>query len=442
MQHSSIRPAGWLLALGLLLLPTGTLPAAQADPLDADSPAAYVYRKGDQIVYYRSKIFTEAGPRLIAPIILRVAGETVSIMVAPSAQVNLSEIVLENGTEYLFNADGKLEREAAFPTLSLNNTLGTESPGTFVEGRALVESEGVFPVCTIEEDRYGVRTITLATNKWQDPRANSLHLFNGYRLSFGESSKLESQMSFGEYAINGKLTAPGEVWVNPQGTSPAGPGGQYGPQLPPGVYINGAGIYVDAAGNPIGRPTEVPKDSLPTPKTYSRPAIKVVGIIPFQYEGKLGADNNPRSNASPELYAGMATESMLNALSKVKDIEVKILELAPEDQSGTYLLAFAKKIGQKYGCDAIVTGTVTTLETGGDTRLDTQTKLIGKVEAALIDTTGGKFNWKNTGEQQRFVAKSTFASNSSASIRDLFSNIFGDMASDMRSKKVFEAKDI
>lgn len=445
MTHTTTLPlrAAALLALVVAFAPAAPLlPAAAAEEVSA-TPAAYIYRKGDSIIYYRDKIFTESGPQLVAPIILRFAGETVNILVAPSANMNLNEIVIENGREFLFNADGVMERENAFPTLTLNNTLGAESPGTFVEGRALIEADGAFSVCTIEEDRYGVRTLTLATNQWTDPRANSLHLYNGYQLSFGDTSEIERQLSFGEIAVNGKLTAPAPVYTGPTGGVPGiGLGNPTGSTLPPGVFLNGAGIYVDAAGNPIGRPVDVPRDTIKAPEVYARPAIKVIGVIPFKYEGKLGTEEDARSKATPELYAGLVTQIAFEALSKVEGIEVKILELAPEDQSGTYVMGFAKKIGQKYGCDAIFTGTIKALETTGDTRLDTQVKVIGKLEAALIDTTGGKFNWQNEGEMQRFVARSTYQGNSGSTISEVFSNIAMDMVAEMRSKKVFDARDI
>lgn len=445
MLRQSWRPIQGVLLSGILLGTLAGAPPAGADddPIaEADSPAAYIYRQGDYTIYYRQKIFLEAGPQLIAPLILNQYGEALSILIAPVAQVTLNGITIENGREYLLGADGSMLRNMDFPQMTLDTSLGEAAPGKFVEGRALVELDGVFPVCTIEENRYGVRTLTLAKNKWQDPRSGSLHMYNGIRLSFDEDSSIESSLAFAEYALNGTLTQPLDPEANPWGQPQGGIANPYGPNLPPGVFLDARGIYVDAAGNPIGRPVDEPRETLQAPKKYLRPAIKIVGIIPFRYEGKLGTQENPRSNASPELYINMVNDLFIAELSKIPDLEVKVLELAPEDVSGAYVLSFAKKIGQKYGCDAILTGTILSLDSSGGNRNEPQIKVSGRMAAELIDTTGGRFNWQNTGRLQRFATRSNYESNSSAVIRDLLGSIASSMVGEMRSKTVFDEREI
>ncbi|MEO7994890.1 MAG: hypothetical protein ABI743_10880 [bacterium] len=438
-----------LLLAGLFSL--SLLPAVSHADTSAEAPSAYIFRRGDKVVYYRDKVFHEGGTTLTAPIILSVMGEdALTIMVAPTAELDPNSILLTAGHQYLLDRDGAIEQDAAFPSMTVNNTLGNEVPGVFVEGRALVELGGAFPVCTIEEDRYGIRTLTLATNKWQDNQTNqALHLYNGFRISFREDSTIESQMAFPEYVINGRLTKPAEGYPqSPFGypgttTMPWQP--NTGSTLPPNVYQTAQGIYVDGAGNPIGRPADQPTEEMPKPEGYPRPAITTIGVIPFKYEGKMGATPDPRSNASPQFYSDMVTAAFVEQLEKVEGVEVKVLDLAPEDQSGIYVLGFARKIGQKYACDAIVHGTVLTLELAGDPNdkhVDQNMKITGEVEAMLVDTTGGKVNYENTDKVQKFVSSDSYGTSGGIAVHDLLNTIASHLITEINEKGLWAATTI
>ncbi|HYE77727.1 MAG TPA: hypothetical protein VEI97_07060, partial [bacterium] len=375
--------------------------------------------------------------------------DALSIMVAPTATLTEGEINLPAGFEYILDKDGAMIRSTAFPSMNLSNTLGTELPGTFVEGRAFIEFNSVFPVLTIEENRYGLRTLTLARNKWQDTRpGGGLHLYDGFKLTFREDASLDSQEAFQEIAINGALTKPQDPATTPRVFSgPGAPG--YG--LPgmgatqeANVCLNEMGIrvYCDT-GLPVGRgPGESGTPQIDAPKAYTHPALKVIGIIPFTYEGKLGTEGGRPGN--PDNYVRMLTENLQAQLAEIEGLEVKVLELEPSDQTGAYVLDFAKRIGQKYGCDAILHGKITTLETVSDNtvRLTGEVRLNGEVAATLVDTTGGRYNWKNSDKVRKFVSADQFERGSGPAIRDLLNTVAEHLVGDMAAQEMFKEREV
>lgn len=421
---------------------------------DTTGPTAYIFQKNDKILYYRDKVFVQGGQELEAPIIISFYGEdALSIVVAASATLSETEILLPAGYRYILDKNGAIVESSAFPTMNLGNTLGTELPGTFVEGRAFIEFNAVFPVLTIEENRYGIRTLTLARNKWKDPSpVGALHLYDGFQLSFKEDSSIDSQIAFQELSINGMLTKPEDrnylprTFGNP-GAIPGLPNDPMGNQLEPGVCLDMSNVkvYCDS-GLPVGRDVNTPNpedEAEPVRAVYTRPAIRVIGIVPFKYFGKLGTEGE--RGGDPENYIRMMTENLEAKLKGIEGLEVKVLTLDPEDQvGGAFVLDFAKRIGQKYGCDAILHGQITILETISDNteRLTGEVRLNGEVKASITDTTGGRFNWSNSDKVRKFTSSDQFERASGPAIRDLLNGIAGHLVTDMQAKNVFAEQEV
>jgi hypothetical protein len=343
------------------------------------------------------------------PILVQYFGEnSVSIIVADQMSLTENDINIPQGEQFILDYNGKISQRLKFTNTVLDNTLGIEIPGTFIEGeKAMVKFEGIFSALLIEEGENGRRKVTLAQKHEFDEATGELHLYDGYSLLLDKDNALEEQVSFRELAFGGTLKCQIDAATSfAKNTPPQGPYDPYAIQNPGSTE---------------------PFNPKPVLLEYEVPKLKKVGIIPFKDQGEITG------------YAELVSEFFKDELGS--DVEIIVLELPIEEQSGIYLFDRAVRLGKQFEVDGIIQGRVKKLEVIGS---DTQQhfvkdyKLAGEVEASMVDTINGKYLWKNVASVKDFTNGADYEKNKKSVLNELIHKAVKSLADDIKEKKALE----
>lgn len=371
--------------------------------------ASSIFVKEGRAVYYSDKVFLEDSQLLKKPILVQYFGEnSVSVIVADQLSITENDISIPKGEQFILDYNGKISQRLKFTNTTLDNTLGIEIPGTFIEGgKAMVKFEGIFSALLIEEGENGRRKVTLAQKHEFDETTNELHLYDGYSLLLDKDNALEEQVSFRELAFGGTLKCQIDAATSFAKNTP--PSNMYDPY---------------AIQNPG---TSAPFNPKPVLLEYEVPKLKKVGVVPFKDQGEITG------------YADLVSEFFSTELGS--DVEIVVLDMPEEEQSGIYLFDRAVRLGKEYGVDGIIQGRVKRLEVIGS---ETQQhfvkdyKLSGEVEASLVDTINGKYLWKNVAKVKDFTNGADYEKSKKSVLTELLRKAIKSLADDIKDKKALE----
>ncbi len=375
------------------------------------SYAASIYVKEGKAFYYSDKVFLEKSQMLKKPIIVQYFGEnSVSIIIADEAVITENEILIPKGEQFILDYNGKVSQRLKFENTSIENMLGIEMPGTYIEGgKVMVKFDGIFDTLLIEEGEMGRRKISLAQTREFDEDTGELHLFDGYSLSLDKNNNLEEQVSFRELAFGGTLKcqidAATSFTQNIQ--SPVTPYNPYSPPLP-----------VDPEKRTIPKPVLV---------DYNVPPLKKIGIVPFKDQGEITG------------YTHYIPKFIIDSLGD--DIEIIELELEDDEIAGIYLFDRAVRLGEKYEVDGIIQGRVRRFNVYGaehEQHFAKEVRLSCEIEASLVDTVRGKYLWKNVAKVRDYTNAAKYGSSKKSICREILKKGIIKLCEDIKRKKSLE----
>jgi hypothetical protein len=373
--------------------------------------ASNIFVKEGRAVYYVDKTFLENSQILKKPIIIQYFGEnSVSIILSEKAVIGENEITIEKGEQFILDHNGKVSQRLKFENTVLDNTLGIEISGTYIEGeKAMVKFDGLFSTLLIEEQQNGKRKVSLAQKREFNEETQELHLFDGFTMTLDKDNNLEEQVSFRELAFGGTLKCEIDA------------GSSFAKQAPPS---SGVPVY-NPAYPPIIRDEDI-KLNLDLSE-YEIPPLKKIGVIPFKDQGELigFADN------IPQIISGMLG----------KDVEVVFIDLPEEEQQGIYLFNRAVRFGKEHSIDAIMQGRIRRFEELGSdyqTHFAKETRVTCEIEASLVDTVGGKYIWKNVAKVNEFVNSVEYNERKQTILSNLLEKAITSLTKDLRNKKALD----
>jgi hypothetical protein len=373
--------------------------------------ASNIFVKENRAIYYTDKVFLENAELLKKPIIIQYFGEnSVSIILADQATINENEIVIPKGEQFILDHNGKVSQRLKFENTKIDNTLGIEMAGTFIEGqKAMVKFDGLFTTLLIEELDNGRRKVSLAQKSEFDDATKELHMFDGYTLTVDKDNNLEEQTSFRETAFGGTLKTQIDA-ASSFVTNQTNPGTQPGmnPLLHPG------GSDVDP---------QIQFDTL----EYEVPKLKKIALIPFKDQAEIKG----YEKYIPELF-----QDQLG-----KDVEIVIPELTDAEKDGIYLFNRAAKFGEKYGVDGILQGRIRRLEELGTSyqkQFSKETRITCELEGSLVDTIRGKYLWKNVAKYTEFVNSTEYQGREETILVGILRKAINSLARDIKEKKALD----
>jgi hypothetical protein len=378
-----------------------------------------IYVKEGKAVYYSDKVFLDSGEMLKKPVIVQYFGEnSVSIIIADEAVVEENNIRIPVGEQFILDHNGKVSQRLRFQDTVIDNTLGKEIPGTYIEGsKAMVMFEGLFTTLLIEEQEMGKRKVSLAQKREFDEESGELHLFDGFSLLLDKNNNLEEQVSFRELALGGTLKCQIDA-------------GSSFPQVQPQVVMTSPGFpnpYYSTVPPYSSEPREIKLDEV----KYDVPKLKRVGIIPFKEEGAISG------------YAEYIPEIVKQYFAN-EDVEIVLLELTDEEKQGIYLFDRAVKLGEVHDIDGIIQGKVRKFEAQGsehEQRFLKDVKMTCEIEASLVDTIGGRYLWKNNVRMRDFKPGADYARSEKSILRSLLTRTMSKLCEDIKTKQAFEGVD-
>jgi len=380
--------------------------------LAGQAGASNIYVKENRAVYYADKVFLENSELLKKPIIVQYFGEnSVSIILADEALISANEIKIPKGEQFILDHNGKVSQRLRFENTTIDNTLGIEMAGTYIEGeKAMVKFDGLFSTLLIEELENGRRKISLSQTREFNQETKELHMFDGYTLALDKDNNLEEQTSFREMVFGGTLKCEIDAATS---------------------FTNNktVPIYTQPGMNPILNPTgnnddpQIKIDIMP----YEVPPLKKVALIPFKDQGEITG------------YAKYIPEEIKDQLGK--DVEIVILDLDESEKEGIYLFNRAVKFGEKYGVDGILQGRIRRMEKPGtdyQKQFAKETRITCEIEGSLVDTIRGKYIWKNNAKYTDFVKAAEYKGSKETILRNILKKTISSLVKDIKKKKALE----
>jgi len=371
--------------------------------------ASNIFVKEGRAVYYVDKTFLESSQLLKKPIIVQYFGEnSVSIILSDQAIISENDITIAKGEQFILDHNGKVSQRLRFENTVIDNTIGIEISGTYIEGeKAMVKFDGLFSTLLIEEQNNGKRRVSLAQKREFNEETNELHLFDGFTMTLDKDNNLEEQVSFREIAFGGTLKCQIDA-----GTSFVQPGQSTAPVF-------------DPLNPPIPRDEQI-KINIDT-TSYEIPPLKKIAIIPFKDQGEItGFSQN-----IPGYF-----QNLLG-----KDVEIVILDLPENEREGIYVFSRAVKFGQEYGIDGILQGRIRRFEELGtdyQTHFSKEARITCEVEASLVDTVKGKYIWKNVAKVNDFVNSVEYNEQKATILTNLIEKAISSLTKDIKRKKALE----
>lgn len=372
------------------------------------SNAANIFVKEGKAFYYSDKVFLEKSQLLKKPIIVQYFGEnSVSIIFADEAIITENEIIIPKGEQFILDYNGKVSQRLRFENTSIENMLGVEIPGTYIEGnKVMVKFEGIFDTLLIEEGELGRRKISLAQRREFDEISGELHLFDGYSLSLDKNNNLEEQVSFRELAFGGTLKCQIDTATSfTQNVQPSdGPYNPYSTPLP-----------IDSANRTTPKPVLL---------KYNVPPLKKVGILPFKDQGEIAG------------YSKYIQEFVAKSLGD--DVEIVEIVLEEGATAGIYLFDRAVRLGEEFGVDGIIQGRIRKLSVFGaehEQHFAKEVRISCEIEASLVDTVRGKYLWKNVAKVKDYSNAADYGSSQKSILREIVKKGIGKLCEDIKRKK-------
>ena len=372
--------------------------------------ASNIFVKEGKAFYYSDKVFLEDSQLLKKPIIVQYFGEnSVSIIIADEAIITENEIQISAGEQLILDHNGKVSQRLKFQNISIENILGIEMPGTYIEGgKVMVKFKGMFDTLLIEEAEKGRRKVSLAQKREYDEESGELHLFDGYSLLLDKDNNLEEQVSFREIAFGGTLKCEIDAATSFTNNFAAPP-----------VY--------SSYSQPLPPKDSERKQPRPQLLEYDVPALKKIGVVPFKDQGEIPG------------FTKYIPDFVKESLGK--DVEVVILELTADDEAGIYLFDRAVRLGEKYGVDAILQGRLRKLEVFGadhEQHYARDVRMNCEIESSLVDTIRGKYLWKNVAKVKNFTNAADYGRSKKSLLRELIRKSVKKLCEDIKKKKALD----
>ncbi len=378
----------------------------------ATAYASNIYVKEGKAFYYADKIFLEKSQKLKKPIIVQYFGEnSVSIIIADEAIITENEIFIPKGEQFILDHNGKVSQRLKFENTSIENMLGIEIPGTFIEGnKVMVKFDGLFDTLLIEEGEMGRRKISLAQKREFDEATGELHLFDGYSLSLDKDNNLEEQVSFRELALGGTLRCQIDAATS---------------------FTQNIQQPASSAFNPYSTPLPIDPENRTIPKPiiveYNVPPLKRIGVVPFKDQGEITG------------YTHYIPKFIIDSFGE--DVEIIELELGDDEAAGIHLFERAVRLGKKYDVDGIIQGRVRKFDVYGadhEQHFVKEVRISCEIEASLVDTVRGKYLWKNVAKIKDYSNAAQYGSSKKSICREVLKKGIIKLCEDIKRKKALE----
>jgi len=318
-----------------------------------------------------------------------------------------SGLVLTDGNQYVYNADGTKRSEMQFS--SLERAVDWEGMNFSVlpsYGYYLAPMVRGGLAYALVETRAGLPSQLVLAREAFDT-GESINLFEGflYQLSEGE---LVAQVAFTEVAfgtqglVRGEFPEdfppPPEVYPS---MYPSYPSPSYPPPVPAGSsYEQPSGDQSGSINPSLPQGTEIPPEeridrprfTLEPTHDYDIPPVAKIGIVEF------------RSSAEIEGWGPTCDEYLLEALGGIEGVEPILIAYDSGRLGGAVMYDRAVWLCQEYGVDALMMSELEKLEVPGLLMVEAATepaRVNGRISSKLIDGVGGSTIWSGEFDTNR-----------------------------------------